>query len=122
MTPALPYDPVRPATKSTMPSVIVEMGSRAKKPANSNDRAPRVARSLRYGDSICPSLGVGCDNLRAVRRRARDRRAGKIDTVPTPDARPYDALLLLSFGGPEKPDDVLPFLENVTAGRGIPRE
>ncbi|GAA2585464.1 ferrochelatase [Actinomadura fulvescens] len=34
----------------------------------------------------------------------------------------YDALLLLSFGGPEGPDDVLPFLENVTRGRGIPRE
>ncbi|UED87016.1 ferrochelatase [Streptomyces profundus] len=37
-------------------------------------------------------------------------------------AQPYDALLLLSFGGPEGPDDVLPFLENVTRGRGIPRE
>jgi len=35
---------------------------------------------------------------------------------------PYDALLLVSFGGPERPDDVLPFLENVTRGRGIPRE
>ena len=38
------------------------------------------------------------------------------------DARPFDALLLVSFGGPEHPDDVVPFLENVTAGRGIPRE
>ncbi|HZP15317.1 MAG TPA: ferrochelatase [Nocardioides sp.] len=38
------------------------------------------------------------------------------------DVTPYDALLLLSFGGPEKPDDVVPFLENVTRGRGIPRE
>ncbi|MBE1537794.1 ferrochelatase [Actinomadura algeriensis] len=35
---------------------------------------------------------------------------------------PYDALLLLSFGGPEGPDDVIPFLENVTRGRDIPRE
>jgi ferrochelatase len=35
---------------------------------------------------------------------------------------PYDAVLLVSFGGPEGPDDVLPFLENVTRGRGIPRE
>ncbi|WP_433614667.1 ferrochelatase [Dactylosporangium sp. CA-139114] len=34
----------------------------------------------------------------------------------------YDAFLLLSFGGPEGQDDVLPFLENVTRGRGIPRE
>ncbi len=34
----------------------------------------------------------------------------------------YDALLLLSFGGPEKPADVRPFLENVTRGRGVPPE
>ncbi|MDX6573697.1 MAG: protoporphyrin/coproporphyrin ferrochelatase, partial [Gaiellales bacterium] len=33
-----------------------------------------------------------------------------------------DAFLLLSFGGPDGPDDVLPFLRNVTAGRGIPDE
>jgi ferrochelatase len=38
------------------------------------------------------------------------------------DASPYDALLLVSFGGPEKPEDVIPLLENVTRGRGIPRE
>ena len=35
---------------------------------------------------------------------------------------PVDAFLLVSFGGPEGPDDVVPFLENVTRGRGIPRE
>jgi len=34
----------------------------------------------------------------------------------------YDAFLLLSFGGPEGPGDVMPFLENVTRGRGVPRE
>ena len=34
----------------------------------------------------------------------------------------YDSILLTSFGGPEKPDEVMPFLERVTAGRGIPRE
>ena len=34
----------------------------------------------------------------------------------------FDALLLLSFGGPEGPEQVMPFLENVTRGRGIPRE
>ncbi|MET9839247.1 ferrochelatase [Streptomyces virginiae] len=47
------------------------------------------------------------------------------DQLPPPaggPAAPYDALLLLSFGGPEGPDDVVPFLENVTRGRGIPRE
>ncbi len=36
--------------------------------------------------------------------------------------KPYDAVLFLSFGGPESPDEVMPFLENVTRGRGIPRE
>jgi protoporphyrin/coproporphyrin ferrochelatase len=34
----------------------------------------------------------------------------------------YDAFLLLSFGGPEGLDDVLPFLRNVTRGRGVPDE
>jgi ferrochelatase len=33
----------------------------------------------------------------------------------------FDALLVVSFGGPEGPDDVLPFLENVTRGRNVPR-
>ena len=32
----------------------------------------------------------------------------------------YDAFLLVSFGGPERPEDVTPFLENVTRGRGVP--
>ncbi len=40
--------------------------------------------------------------------------------VNTPEV--YDALMVLSFGGPEGPDDVRPFLENVTRGRGIPPE
>jgi len=34
----------------------------------------------------------------------------------------YDAILLVSFGGPEKNEDVLPFLENVLRGRNVPRE
>ncbi|MGZ8737598.1 MAG: ferrochelatase [Nocardioides sp.] len=42
--------------------------------------------------------------------------------MTVPDIAPYDALLLVSFGGPELPEDVVPFLENVTRGRGIPRE
>ena len=36
------------------------------------------------------------------------------------DPPPVDSLLLVSFGGPEAPEDVLPFLSNVTRGRGIP--
>jgi ferrochelatase len=40
--------------------------------------------------------------------------------VETPVA--YDAILLAGFGGPEGQDDVIPFLRNVTRGRGIPDE
>jgi len=36
--------------------------------------------------------------------------------------RDYDSLLFVSFGGPERPEDVMPFLENVTRGRNVPRE
>ena len=35
---------------------------------------------------------------------------------------PYDAILVASYGGPDGPDDVLPFMRNATAGRGIPDE
>jgi protoporphyrin/coproporphyrin ferrochelatase len=49
--------------------------------------------------------------------------APELGTAPgTSPAAAYDALLLVSFGGPEQPADVLPFLENVTRGRGIPRD
>lgn len=41
-------------------------------------------------------------------------------TVPAPSR--YDAVLLVGFGGPEGPDDVMPFLRNVTRGRGVPQE
>lgn len=37
-------------------------------------------------------------------------------------AEKYDALLLVSFGGPECQDDVIPFLENVLRGKNVPRE
>ena len=37
-------------------------------------------------------------------------------------AEPYDALLVVSFGGPEALDEVMPFLENVLRGRNVPRE
>lgn len=38
----------------------------------------------------------------------------------THDARGYDAVLVLSYGGPEGPDEVVPFLKNVTRGKNIP--
>ena len=34
----------------------------------------------------------------------------------------YDAILIVSFGGPESPEDVMPFLESVLRGRNVPRE
>ena len=46
--------------------------------------------------------------------------AGGPEHVEVPVA--YDAILLASFGGPEGQDDVIPFLRNVTRGRGIPEE
>ncbi|MEH3052619.1 MAG: ferrochelatase [Patulibacter minatonensis] len=41
---------------------------------------------------------------------------------PAPHDEPFDAVLFLSFGGPDGPEDVRPFLENVTRGRGVPPE
>ncbi|MHA7305835.1 ferrochelatase [Arthrobacter sp. TMN-49] len=43
-------------------------------------------------------------------------------TAPVAAPAHYDAVLLASFGGPEGQDDVIPFLRNVTRGRGIPDE
>ena len=43
-------------------------------------------------------------------------------TIRGGSAREYDALLLMSFGGPEGMDEVMPFLEQVSRGRNIPRE
>ena len=42
--------------------------------------------------------------------------------MDTAREQPYDALLLVSFGGPERPEDVIPFLENVLRGKDVPRE
>jgi ferrochelatase len=43
-------------------------------------------------------------------------------THPGARLAPYDGVLLLSFGGPERPADVMPFLRNVTRGRDVPQE
>ncbi len=42
------------------------------------------------------------------------------DRKPSPNESPYDALLILSYGGPEGPEEVRPFLENVLRGRNVP--
>ena len=48
--------------------------------------------------------------------------ASQHDT-PSDDLRPTErAVVLIGFGGPEGPDEVLPFLRRVTEGKGIPEE
>ena len=42
--------------------------------------------------------------------------------LPPLDQVPIDSILLVSFGGPEGPEDVMPFLENVLRGKNVPRE
>ena len=47
--------------------------------------------------------------------------AGVPASVPAVDPlAPYDAILLQSYGGPRRPEDVLPFMRNATSGRGVP--
>ncbi len=45
-----------------------------------------------------------------------------IDHLAWPMSSHYDAVLLVSFGGPERPDEVIPFVENVVRGKDVPRE
>jgi ferrochelatase len=47
------------------------------------------------------------------------RGKGRLDE---PDVPGYDGILIVGFGGPERREDVLPFLENVTRGRTVPRD
>ena len=44
------------------------------------------------------------------------------DTTKQSSSKPFDALLIVSFGGPEDPSDVMPFLQNVTRGRDVPAD
>ncbi|WP_375405118.1 ferrochelatase [uncultured Amnibacterium sp.] len=58
-------------------------------------------------------------NLNAVRNASEPASSGPEYVTEPVD---YDGILLASFGGPEGQDDVIPFLRNVTRGRGIPDE
>src|SRR5580698_2813985 len=58
-----------------------------------------------------------CSSRRPTRRSSR---SSAVDTDWIWPMAAYDAFLLVSFGGPEGPADVMPFLRNVTAGRNIP--
>jgi ferrochelatase len=73
---------------------------------------------MSIGDSLSPARGRGQGD--GVASSGHD---------PHPDPLPgrerekaIDSVLLIAFGGPERPEDVRPFLQLVTAGRGIPPE
>ncbi|MGK9147952.1 ferrochelatase [Plantibacter flavus] len=63
---------------------------------------------------------TGLDRPERIVLGATDAAAAGPEHVTEPVA--YDAILLAGFGGPEGQDDVIPFLRNVTRGRGIPEE
>src|SRR5215471_1041122 len=60
--------------------------------------------------------------------RVEERRHARLSERPMQQSRhvrnelKYDALVLISFGGPECPEEVMPFLENVLRGRNVPRQ
>lgn len=58
-------------------------------------------------DAQSDAMSLGCPKVEAPLERP---------------AAKYDALLVVSFGGPEKREDVIPFLENVLRGKPVPRE
>ncbi|MBD8104665.1 ferrochelatase [Plantibacter sp. CFBP 8775] len=63
---------------------------------------------------------TGAESPERIVRGATDAAAAGPEHVSEPTD--YDAILLAGFGGPEGQDDVIPFLRNVTRGRGIPEE
>lgn len=63
---------------------------------------------------------TGAESSERIVRGATDAAAAGPEHVSEPTD--YDAILLAGFGGPEGQDDVIPFLRNVTRGRGIPEE
>src|SRR6185312_11135749 len=71
---------------------------------------PRRRAVSRRTVSGCPP-GLPVQRIRSI-----------IDSMEDTSQPAYDALLLVSFGGPERPEDVMPFLENVLRGKPVPRE
>ncbi len=67
-----------------------------------------------------PADEESVDPLSAVAPSAEP--ADDVSVGPDHELLPYDAIVLLSFGGPEATEEVMPFLRRVTGGRGIPDE
>ena len=73
----------------------------------------RTTDLLRFSDNLSLRLG----GKRPYTVSLRPEGGLKVPGMDT-----YDAIMLLSYGGPNGPDDVLPFMRNATRGRGIPDE
>lgn len=80
---------------------------------------------------LCSSFGVGSTMSSTPSRPASSEGAAPLvaivpaaPTTPPPplESVPVDSILLVSFGGPEGMDDVIPFLENVLRGKNVPHE
>src|SRR5215469_10194370 len=136
---------------STVPSPYIDIGIRPMIPATENRQARGMAKTSAYGarkprplpvPRPAPSALV-IARLPAYNRTEPQFTPDKQQVFLRPCSQPrqvppayrrtrrswldggmpaYDAFLLLSFGGPEGPEDVPEFLENVTRGRGVPKE
>src|SRR5690606_38677159 len=92
--------PARPRRHDAPPALLRRAPARARRAPLPRRTPPRDPRGRRRAPGLT--------------RPAR--------TEPAMTTAPYDAILFASFGGPEGQDDVIPFLRNVTAGRGVPDE
>ena len=92
-------------------------GSTAAARATTSSPGEQVETALvaQRGDAIA---AAGCGHRRPI--TVQSFRAAPAQAAFGPAS--IDSVLLLSFGGPEGPDDVMPFLQNVTRGRDVPAE
>ena len=73
--------------------------------------ATTVASTIRHGAWLNPEVRL------AAKLQVGPQTSRMVNPLPS-----YDAILIVSFGGPEGPDEVMPFLENVLRGKPVPRE
>jgi ferrochelatase len=89
-------------------------------------KTPRGSAAHIRGRSGAPALQSLVSTLRRslppVTATSDDTSTRPDGPAPSVDTTPFDAVLLVSFGGPEAPEEVMPFLERVTRGRGVPPE
>src|SRR4051794_24673758 len=119
---------------STVPSPNMAIGIRPMRPATEKRHAPGVRKISAYGRSGRGSLRSPAAAPTVLTLPKHPKRfpdltwpgPGRVRAIRLPwldgGMPAYDAFLLVSFGGPEGPDDVMPFLANVTRGRNIPPE